>query len=521
MEQLDLLNQECAEIQTITTREGKVIDISGDVWHLPYNYYANASIDFAKIQSQSIKQALKNYVSKSLRVTSTHAGFSDFGVVTSEIMKFFDYKAVEGSSEEEILINAFEMAINEARKERRLWALYRSIEWYKWNAKNYPELGFSGQYSQQLSTIKIVNNPKGQAVRMEDPTKGPFDKSLELPLLINALKKDTDTSFRNIQERAALALSIALGRNPANLTLLRESDLSKLNPFDKDDPCYVLKMPRIKKRQLNTRDDFIDEYLDPYFGKIIEELIAANESIKLVYAGRRYTEPSERPLFIRLSGNSAAKNSHSFDEIFNMVSNDISKLLKSFVKRHNIISPLTELPLEVSTRRFRYTLATGLASEGVNTEALAKILDHSDTQSVLVYYDTKGSIVTHLDKALSSQFAQYVSLFSGQIIDSENSAINGNRHDKHLSFVDENLPNQKTDIGICGESSICHLDPPFSCYLCPKFQPYRSANHEYVLENLLKGREKRLKIYESSRLGIQLDDVILAVSNVIHLCKEI
>ena len=520
MTQLELLTQEKLESQTIITREGSIVDISGDEWHLPYAYYANASIDFGKIKNLSIKKALKHYISSSLRLTSAHAGYSNFKVVTLEIMKFFDDDMAITSSNEQALIEAFEIAISTARKEHRLWALYRAVEWYKWSFKNYPELGFSELYTRQLSGMSIPGNPKGQAVKMEDPEHGHFDQTLELPLIIDALKSDTSDVFKHFQERAVVALSIAFGRNPANLTYLRESDLSKLNPFDLDDPCYVIKIPRIKKRQLNPRDDFVEEYLDPFFGKIIEELILANKNVELVYNSRQYNQPNERPLFIKLSRNTSAERSNSIDDIFNMTSRDISGLLKSFVLRHEIISPLTGSPLRVSTRRFRYTLATGLASEGISMMELARILDHTDTQHVEVYYDTRSNIVAHLDKASVSQFSKYIALFKGSVINSDDEAINGDVDEKHLLFIDEEFPDKQTDIGVCGELSICDLDPPFSCYLCPKFQPYRSANHEHVLDSLLKNREQRLKKYENARLGIQLDDVLLAVSNVITLCKE-
>lgn len=520
MTQLELLTQENLDLQTIITREGSVVDTSGDEWHLPYTYYANASIDFGKIKNPFIKKALKHYVSMSLRLTSAHAGYSNFKVITLEIMKFFDDDIAMTSSNEQALIEAFEIAISTARKEHRLWALYRAVEWYKWSFKNYPELGFSELYTRQLAGMSMPGNPKGQAVRMEDPESGSFDHTLELPLIIDALKSDSSNSFTHFQERAAVALSIAFGRNPANLTCLRESDLSKLSPFEQDDPCYVLKMPRIKKRQLNARDDYIEEYLDPLFGKIIEDLILANRDVKLVYNSRNYEKPSERPIFINSSGNSAAKKSNSVDEVFNMTSDNISELLRSFVLRHKIISPITGSPLKVSTRRFRYTLATGLASEGISRIELSRLLDHTDTQHVEVYYDTRSSIVGHLDKASASQFSEYVSLFKGSVIGNDSEAINGELDEKHLLFVDEEFPDKKTDIGVCGELNICHLDPPFSCYLCPKFQPYRSANHEHVLDSLLEDRKQRLKKYENARLGIQLDDVILAVSNVITLCKE-
>ena len=520
MAQLELLIQENIDAQTITTREGSIVDTSGDEWHLPYAYYPNASIDFRKIDNLSIRKALNHYISRSLRFTSTHAGYADFKVVTLEVMKFFDNNVARASSNEQALIEAFEIAINTTRKKNRLHVLYRAVEWYKWSFKNYPELGFSEQYARQLSALYIPSNPKGQAVRMEDPEKGAFDKSIELPLIVDALKNDRSEIFEHIQERAAIALSIALGRNPANLTNLRESDLTKLNPLDKEDPCYVLKVPRIKKRQLNPRDDFLEEYLDPFYGRIVEDLIAVNKKLELVHNFKKYIKHSERPIFINISKNAAAKKSHSVDEVFNMTSGNISGLLRSFVLRHKIISPITCSPLQASARRFRYTLATNLASEGISRMELARILDHTDTQHVNVYYDTRSNIVAHLDKASASHFSKYVSLFKGKVVNNDREAINGELDEKHLLFVDEEFPDKQTEIGVCGELSICHLDPPFSCYLCPKFQPYRSANHEQVLDSLLEGREKRLEKYENARLGIQLDDVILAVSNVITLCKE-
>ncbi|MDH8356919.1 site-specific integrase, partial [Klebsiella pneumoniae] len=70
------------------------------------------------------------------------------------------------------------------------------------------------------------------------------------------------------------------------------------------------------------------------------------------------------------------------DEAYNMLSTGIANLLKAFIKRHSIISPLTGELLHVTPRRLRYTLATGLAAEGISKRELARILDHTDTQHV-------------------------------------------------------------------------------------------------------------------------------------------
>lgn len=60
-----------------------------------------------------------------------------------------------------------------------------------------------------------------------------------------------------------MALCIAIGRNPANFAFLEERDLVNLTQGIPDVPaCYVLKVPRIKKRQLSPRDELRDVPLD-------------------------------------------------------------------------------------------------------------------------------------------------------------------------------------------------------------------------------------------------------------------
>jgi hypothetical protein len=507
----------------ITTREGRVVETANNKWHLPYSMRAHASLDFSTIHHASLRWITKRYIQEKIQTTSTHAGYSAFQDIKREFLRFQqDGGLLDAFSSDEIknkLISLVEYRISRARSKHRLWALYRPIQWYIWCAENYPELGFCSAYAMELDSMIVPGNPKGEAVRMEDPDSGPLHRSLELPLLIKAMREDKSQILEHIQQKTAVALSIALGRNPANLIYLREVDLINLTP-EADEPCYIIKMPRIKKRQINPRDDFMEEHLDPEFATYVRELIVANQDVKTVAHTAQGIIEVDRPLFIKIDKNKAALAAGLFNESFNMPSAEISELVKKFAKRHNIISPLTGEILYLSTRRLRYTLATSLAAEGISRGELARILDHTDTQHVQVYFEVAGNIVEHLDKAVAKSFSKYLNFFKGRIIDSASEAINGDRDDKHLAFVDESNATDHTEIGICGENSICHLDPPFSCYLCPKFQPYRHADHEHVLECLLNSRDARMKKYENTRLGVQLDDVIFAVSQVAEKCKN-
>ncbi|MCH2058862.1 MAG: site-specific integrase [Thalassotalea sp.] len=506
--------------QSIITREGKAVDTSNEVWNLPYSLNPAAKVDFSLVTSDVLRWVLKSYVIDNVKRTSTHAGLATFRAVNNELLSFAtDFGITELETSEHKLIDLFESKIAEARDNHRLWALYRPIQWYIYCAENYAELGFNSAYALELEGMSIPGNPKGEAVRMEDPEKGPLDRTLELSQLIAALKDDTSDEFEHLQQKVALALSISFGRNPANLTFLREEDFIDLTP-DSEQSCFILKMPRIKKRQINPRSDFLDEYVDPLYASYIKQLIEKNRAQNIYFRINGQKIPNPGPLFLNLNGNNAAIDSRDFENAYNLTSGNITSLLKAFVARHNIVSPITNKLLHLTTRRLRYTLAVGLAAEGISKRELARILDHSDTQHVLVYFEMAGKIVSHLDKASAHKFASYVNFFKGKIIDNDDEAINGERPDKHVIFIDEGKPEDDEDIGVCGKSDICHLDPPYSCYLCAKFQPYSHANHDNVLHSLLESRDKRLKKYENARLGIQLDDVIAAVASVIKLCEK-
>lgn len=504
------------------TREGVKVEIAGDRWAFPL-LYRHSRLDFSRVENDTLKTSIKRCIIDQASRVSTHAGCQYWSDISASIVSrqkkhslMPDISAVEF---EERLIALMEEAISQARNKHRLWALYRPIQWYIWCAESYSELGFSIAYAQELDSLEIPGNPKGEAVRQEDPECGSLHRTLELQPIINALKQDQSNVYEHLQQKAAVALSIAFGRNPANLTFLKETDFVNLAPSSLS-PCYVLKMPRIKKRQLAPRDDMIDEYLDPEIAKHVLKLIDASKHKNLKIEVDGIVKEVPRPLFINQKQNAYAIDSKRWDETYNMLSTGIATLVKAFIKRHNIISPLTGELMHVTPRRLRYTLATGLAAEGISKRELARILDHTDTQHVNVYFEMAGRIVEHLDKATAKGFSKYLNFFKGRLIDNDEDAVNGERDDKHLIFVDEQNSTDQADIGVCGESSVCHLDPPYSCYLCPKFQPYRHANHEHVLECLLAGREERLEKYENARLGIQLDEVIAAVAQVSKLCEK-
>lgn len=309
---------------TILTREGLPLDASTDEWNLPYSIRGKSTLDFSKVVLDEVRWGLKFYIKDRIERVSTHAGYAAFHDVWREFLRddTLLLQSAESSLQDK-LISLIESSISIARKKHRLWALYRPIQWYIYCAENYPELGFSPAYALELEGMSIPGNPKGEAVRMEDPDKGPLHRSLELPLLIAALKNDTSQELEHLQQKVAVALSIAFGRNPANLTYLREEDFIDLTP-ESNERCFILKMPRIKKRQLSPRDDLLDEYLEPLYGNYIIELIQKNSSTNVMLEDKGKAIPNPRPLFLNQKGNNAAIASKDFENAYNVTSADPS-----------------------------------------------------------------------------------------------------------------------------------------------------------------------------------------------------
>jgi hypothetical protein len=518
--------------RTTISREGYAFATGNDEWvlHAPSGVKA---IAFDFVEHPFLKWALQRYILHCVQYISSVEGYNSARRIRSCIFSKLKERQPIGNSNiddiRDLLIVCMQDFIREAREDHVLWGAYRPVRWYVWCADNYPELGFCPQYANEIDGMSIPGNPKGEAVRSEDPDAGPLDRILEMPLLRRALEMDQSEDWAHLQEKAALALAIGFGRNPTNLVWLNEKDLSaEFEEIPGLEPFYTVKIPRIKKRLRHPRSDLKTEPLDKLLAKHLQNLITANQGLETIVETTEGDVTVERPLFFRrarTSNRGRASRERVYapevaDIVLRMDSGQMTQLLRDFVARHNLISPITGELMWLNTRRLRYTLATGLVEEGISRRELAEILDHSDTQSVEVYFELKGQIVKHLDAAALPKLAGLIGFFKGRVVSGSDDAINGDRPEKYLHWFDENKPEDGLEIGVCGESEICNLDPPFSCYLCPKFQPYQEADHEHVLDQLINSRSERLEKYENSRLGLQLDDVIAAVSSAIKACRD-
>ena len=409
------------------------------------------------------------------------------------------------------LFTLVEKAIQALRVRKAMDEFYVLRNWYIWSSEMLDCLGFDMEFALELDEIRIPTRPSRLAVELDDDECGPLWDT-EVTLLRRALLDDRSMERCDVMQRTAVALSLAYGRNPANFCLLRETDLrNALEGFDVPGQ-WILSIPRVKKPGIGVRQAFIDEHVSDELAGFLRTLIEVNRTID---CGER-----PRPFFMRLDVDEWCEGTDTGAYAYHLTSQSFTRLLRQFSKRMNLVSPRTTRPLRISSRRLRYTFATTMVELGVSRKVLAAMLDHSDTQHVQVYYALKGRrLTTILDRAAALKIGPLMRLFRGTLVQSAVSAVNGSDPVKSIRFVGDMSAVPPVEIGACGQDRLCALDPPFSCYLCPKFQPYVEADHHAVLNELLASREDRQTKY-GSRLSIQLDDVIYAVAQVIREVDE-
>lgn len=400
-----------------------------------------------------------------------------------------------------------EKAIHVLRVRKAMDEFYVLRSWYIWASEMLDCLGFDEEFALELDEIRIPMRPSRLAVELDDEQCGPLWDT-EVILLRRALLEDQSMEWGSVMQRTAVALSLAYGRNPANFCLLRETDFTNaLEGFDVP-AQWMLAIPRIKKPGVGARQMFIKERVSDELAGFLTKLIEVNRAID---CGSR-----PRPLFMRRAADEWREGTDTGEYAYHITAQSFTRLVKQFSKRMNIVSPRTTRPLHISSRRLRYTFATTMVELGVSRKVLAAMLDHSDTQNVQVYYSLKGRrLTTILDRAAALKIGPLMRLFRGTLVPSSASTVNGSDPAKSIHFVGDMSAVPPVEIGACGQDRLCALDPPFSCYLCPKFQPYVEADHHAVLNELLASREDRQTRY-GSRLSIQLDDVIYAVAQVIR-----
>lgn len=386
------------------------------------------------------------------------------------------------------------------------WQLHHVRQLYRW-CETQGCRHFSFEVARQLDDVVIGGNTKGQAVRSKDPSKGPLDAQ-EVAGLTSALRGARAGNTIPLDEQAIVWLALSTGSNAGQYASLREEDLREERLGD-EVVAYILRIPRHKKGHVQHRAEFKERRLTRFVGEVLVDLIAQNKAAPPVVEG----DLAARPLF-RATTPSFGHNHPLAEWSWHVTRAQITNLLKLAVKHLGVLSR-TGQPLQVSTRRFRYTLATRAIDNGASAYEVADALDHSDLQNIGVYFDVHSNIVEHIDQAMALALAPRAQAFA-KLVDREEDAIRGDMAGSRVYHGDREH-NLIEPVGTCGNHSFCNISAaPLACYTCPMFQPWMDGPHDLVLDSLLRDREKKVEIGLNQKMVALNDHVIVEVAGVIQ-----
>ena len=385
-----------------------------------------------------------------------------------------------------------------------------------WHTLGYP--GVSDEVVQLLGSWTLKGPIKGDVVKRLDPLKGPLT-DIEL----NGFNEGAVQAFeRSLISLSDLALALCLsqsGRRPIQISQLRLKDVLE-GTNRNGDATYLLNVPRAKQRGQLFRAQF------KQFAMTYELWVLLKEQARLVVAHARDAlpfslKPSEElelPLFPDFSAFKGVASRRDFANVmesdaFHCRSRDIAATLKRIGKAIDLYSERTGEPLALTPSRFRYTVGTRAAREGLGPLIIAELLDHTDTQHAGVYIENIPDHVAALDKAVGLQLAPYAQAFSGVLVDNERGARRG---DDPASRIRTNAGG----IGTCGSYGFCGANVPIPCYTCIHFQPWLEGPHELVLDELLAERKRVAELTDDPSVSAATDRTILAVSEVIQRCEH-
>lgn len=448
---------------TITDVAGLEMHLGKETWR--FNCGPDTSVITWRLKSPLLLESIQQYVMDRVKRVSARSAQNAGETITAllETCPSLD-NVVHADSLESytvFLVHAMnELAFN-LRQEQRFWRYFYLSDWYKWCFRRCPELGFDSGFYDQLDSMKIPANPSGEAVRSGDPMKGPLDFELETKLLIAALLHDKSPRREHLQQKLAVALGLSFGRNSLSFRLLTEDDFIHGSNNTLPD-SNVLRIPRIKKRR-RYREVFTDEPIEEFLSDLIQQVIESNRTfcttINVSQSHHEILTQLLRPLFMRETPRKELLASSDSAYAYFLSNSELLRLLRDFVERHQIYSPITNSLLNLSFRRLRYTVATDAALAGTSLRELALLLDQTGTQTARVYINASGKIVPILEQAAKG------------------------RIDSMLGFFETSDDSSKECLYQDGDDHRVTM-PPLSCYRCPLFSPFNDCNHSPAIEML-------------------------------------
>lgn len=374
----------------------------------------------------------------------------------------------------------------------------------KWRGIGQP--GITDDLRLAMNSTRDKGRPKGVAVAIMDPEKGPFT-DVELRAIQAALNDAYAKGDVSEAHYLLTWLFMAVGARPTQFAQLKVRDV---HSRDVDGVMFFdIDIPRAKQRGKGARELFRNRPLVKQIGAPLARYAAAiAEQFSKVLE-----DPMDAPLFPQEREEDAQvwAKGLSHHKSAQRVGRGMSKALSAL----HVQSERTGQPMRITSVRFRRTFGTRAAQEGHGAMVIAELLDHSDTQHVGVYVETRPEIAARIDKAVAMQLAPIAQAFKGKIIRQLSDATRASDPTARI----RDLRIDKNDLAYCGQNTLCKFNAPIACYECSNFEPWLDGAHEAVLDELLSKREHQMNTCDS-RVASILDRTILAVAQVVQLCRQ-
>ncbi|MFH0022901.1 site-specific integrase [Pseudomonas fluorescens] len=398
-------------------------------------------------------------------------------------------------------------------------------EWYlgairvlikQWHRLGYP--GLHPELNGFLTALVLRANRKGEAVKQLDPERGPLS-DIELLGFNDDVVQAYEVGSISITELALSLLASHTGSRPIQLTNTRLVDLSD-DSNDQGGQFFFIAIPRAKQPGHAFRVLFRKRAITEELFTILSAQATYVRSTAAAIWSFTLSESmaNQLPLFPNWKALKAIRSQAEFAAMMvtdrlHLGSRRVSVILQRITEQIGFISERTDRTLNLSARRFRYTVGTRAAREGYGPLVIAELLDHSNTQYVGVYTQNVPEHAARIDQAVASQLAPFAQAFAGVIVSSRAAATRG---DDPASDV---RSTSGRGAGTCGSFGFCAANVPIPCYTCIHFQPWLDGPHQEVLSELLEERERVVGATHDLTIASVLDRSILAVTQVVEACN--
>lgn len=488
------------------SKMGYDFDMQTDIWELDGSTTLNLGRlkGFDDVTRKSIRSTLSRYAEELSAKTA-------YGII-AYLNNYYDE-----TGEATININGLTnwRATLTGDREARLGTLKSFLlSWHDWGFK-----GIDKSVVDYLESLRLKGIIKGKAVKGYCPFSGPLTL-LEQGALLDWVAGAFTLKQITLTQYALFLTLVFTGRRMVQVRSLQVKDLKVVT--DNNLRQYKLNIPRVKQRGIGWREAFNEIPIVSDLYLVLKNQL--NSSIAFIEDYFGVVIPAENrgqiPIFIE---ESRIEQFETFEalhaemqkkqDLLHLTEQNAGLKLRDVSVKNKARSERTGDFINFSSRRFRYTKGTNLYRRGIQGVALAEALDQSDTQQIGVYTQNTVETAEIIDEIMSPMLAPLAQAFAGTLIDSERDAVRGN--DPHSRVKNES----QNSVGNCGTHAFC-ASGYRACYTCVKFQPWKNAPHEEVRDEVLAERKRQHENGVSINVIQSTDRLLLAVEQVILLCKD-